>query len=108
MAPGGSGQEVTVGRRAGPAGSPFDFNAVKKDNTAVKPLVAAVLIGSAVVCGAAAQDKGPAKIGAAAGADRPAPDYPGCVKVFNGKNFDGWEADPSTWSIVDGAMRGVG
>ncbi len=34
--------------------------------------------------------------------------YPGCTKIFNGVNFDGWEADPSTWSIVDGAMRGVG
>ncbi len=34
--------------------------------------------------------------------------YPGCVKVFDGKTFQGWEADPSTWSIVDGAMRGVG
>lgn len=34
--------------------------------------------------------------------------YPNCVKVFNGVNFDGWEADPSTWSIVDNAMRGVG
>lgn len=35
-------------------------------------------------------------------------DYPGCVKIFNGENFDGWVADPSTWSIVDGAMRGSG
>src|SRR5678816_361701 len=34
--------------------------------------------------------------------------YPGCIKLFNGVNFDGWEADPSTWSIVDGAMRGIG
>jgi hypothetical protein len=34
--------------------------------------------------------------------------YPGCTKIFNGENFDGWVADPSTWSIVDGAMRGVG
>jgi len=34
--------------------------------------------------------------------------YPGCIKIFNGVNFDGWEADPSTWSIVDGAMRGFG
>jgi hypothetical protein len=32
----------------------------------------------------------------------------GCVKIFNGKDFAGWEADPSTWSIVDEAMRGVG
>ena len=28
------------------------------------------------------------------------------MKIFNGVNFEGWEADPSTWSIVDGAMRG--
>jgi hypothetical protein len=33
--------------------------------------------------------------------------YPGCVKIFNGVNFDGWIADPSTWTIVDGAMRGM-
>ena len=31
---------------------------------------------------------------------------PDCKLIFNGKDFDGWEADPSTWSIVDGAMRG--
>ncbi len=37
--------------------------------------------------------------------DRPNP-YPGCVKLFDGKTFEGWEADPSTWSITDGAMRG--
>jgi hypothetical protein len=30
------------------------------------------------------------------------------VKIFNGVNFEGWQADPSTWSVVDGAMRGVG
>jgi len=34
--------------------------------------------------------------------------YPGCAKIFDGETFKGWEADPSTWSIVDGAMRGVG
>lgn len=34
--------------------------------------------------------------------------YSGCTKVFDGKTFEGWDADPSTWSIVDGgAMRGV-
>jgi 3-keto-disaccharide hydrolase len=33
---------------------------------------------------------------------------PGCAKVFNGKDFDGWEADPSTWTIAGGAMRGLG
>jgi len=35
------------------------------------------------------------------------PPYSGCVKIFNGENFDGWEADASTWSITNGAMRGV-
>jgi hypothetical protein len=34
--------------------------------------------------------------------------YPNCTRIFNGENFDGWVADPSTWSVVDGAMRGVG
>lgn len=32
--------------------------------------------------------------------------YPGCVKLFDGKTFAGWEAAPSTWRIADGAMRG--
>jgi hypothetical protein len=30
------------------------------------------------------------------------------VRIFDGKSFKGWEADASTWSIVNGAMRGVG
>src|SRR5215213_9001546 len=34
--------------------------------------------------------------------------YKECVRIFDGKTFEGWEAAPSTWSIVDGAMRGVG
>lgn len=45
--------------------------------------------------------------GSPALADEASP-YPGCSKIFNGKNFEGWVADASTWSIVDGAMRGVG
>lgn len=35
------------------------------------------------------------------------PPFAGCVKIFSGDSFDGWEADPSTWSITNGAMRGV-
>ena len=35
------------------------------------------------------------------------PPYSGCVRIFNGQDFDGWEADASTWSITNGAMRGV-
>ncbi len=34
--------------------------------------------------------------------------YPNCTRIFNGKDFEGWEADPSTWSITNGAMRGMG
>jgi Domain of Unknown Function (DUF1080) len=40
--------------------------------------------------------------------DEKHPLCPKCVKIFNGKTFDGWEAAPSTWSIVEGAMRGIG
>jgi hypothetical protein len=45
---------------------------------------------------------------AVTGSERPEPAYPNCTRIFNGVNFDGWEANPSTWSIVDDAMRGVG
>ncbi len=34
--------------------------------------------------------------------------YPNCKRVFNEINFEGWIADESTWSVVDGAMQGVG
>ena len=34
---------------------------------------------------------------------------PRCVRIFNGTNFDGWEAAPATWKIVEGgAMHGQG
>ncbi len=42
------------------------------------------------------------------GAAKTTAPYPGCLKIFNGENFEGWEADPSTWSITNGAMHGVG
>ncbi|MES2439956.1 MAG: DUF1080 domain-containing protein [Verrucomicrobiota bacterium] len=50
----------------------------------------------------------PAATASAATALQQPPAYPGCVKIFDGKSFEGWDADPSTWSIEDGAMRGVG
>jgi Domain of Unknown Function (DUF1080) len=56
----------------------------------------------------AGHEQGQAKTSAPADSIRQADPYPGCVKIFDGKSFKGWEADPSTWSIVDGAMRGVG
>ena len=63
-----------------------------------------ILLLSILTCGAlfsvrAADVQGAAKTNAPC---------PGCVKIFNGENFEGWEADPSTWSITNGAMRGVG
>jgi hypothetical protein len=69
-----------------------------KNNTAV-----AVLVTALFACGPILQTHPGDKKGQAQ--REPGP-YPGCVKIFDGKTFTGWEADPSTWSIVDGAMRG--
>jgi hypothetical protein len=33
---------------------------------------------------------------------------PKCVRIFDGRTWEGWEHDPSNWTIVDGAMRGFG
>lgn len=33
---------------------------------------------------------------------------PELARIFDGASFDGWEADSSTWTIVDGAMVGKG
>ena len=67
-----------------------------------------VLTLGAVLQAGAGDDKGQKPPEAPPGPGRPADPYPGCAKIFDGKSFQGWEADPSTWSIVDGAMRGVG
>lgn len=72
-----------------------------------KILVSGSLALGAVFCcanGISAQET----VGAPTDSDPDASPYPGCVKIFDGKTFKGWEADPSTWSIVDGAIRGVG
>lgn len=63
---------------------------------------AAACLNLATGHAAATRDK------ATTGSERPEPAYPNCTRIFNGVNFEGWEADPSTWSIVDGAMRGAG
>lgn len=58
-----------------------------------------------------AADETPFSGSAAAASDDPrrSAGYPRCAKIFDGKTFEGWEADRSTWSIVDGgAMRGFG
>ena len=70
----------------------------------MKAIVFSVLAACAAVRSPAPQDNRQPKPAAAG----QSPDYPGRVAIFNGKNFDGWEADPSTWKVVDGAMRGEG
>jgi hypothetical protein len=63
-----------------------------------------ILLLSILTCGALFSVRA-ADVPGAAKTNAP---FPGCVKIFNGENFEGWEADPSTWSITNGAMRGVG
>lgn len=36
------------------------------------------------------------------------PPCPRCVRIFDGKTWEGWVHDPANWTIVDGAMRGFG
>jgi hypothetical protein len=33
---------------------------------------------------------------------------PRCVRIFDGRGWDGWEHDPQNWTIVERAMRGFG
>jgi hypothetical protein len=71
----------------------------------------AVLVAFALACGAMRRGgagDGGRRAETATAAERQADPYPGCARIFDGKTFAGWEADPSTWSIADGAMRGVG
>lgn len=70
-----------------------------KNITMIRTLVFFVLVGGAIFCGHAGNT--------GVNARQSAP-CPACVKIFNGENFEGWIADSSTWSIADGAMRGVG
>jgi type 1 glutamine amidotransferase len=49
--------------------------------------------------------KEPARRNAITNASRQVSPYPNCVKIFNGMSFEGWEADPSTWSTSDGLRR---
>jgi hypothetical protein len=64
-----------------------------------------ILLCSALLCGGT--DDEPSKPPLEA-SPAPSAQYPGCVRIFNSRTFEGWEADPSTWSIVNGALRGVG
>ena len=47
-------------------------------------------------------------ISASAPAIRSSPDLEKMVMLFNGNNLDGWQYNPSAWTLVDGAMRGQG
>ena len=82
-------------------------NILNNRNTLITVSTCVVAFG-AIVCCRASNDEGQAEIAASSDSSRQTDSYTGCVKIFDGKSFKGWEADPSTWSIVDGAMRGVG
>src|SRR4030095_4481466 len=74
----------------------------------VSPFVMSILAWGFLFGGVLAQEDGTAKPTAPRVVDLQAVAYPRCVRIFDGGSVEGWEADPSTWSIVDGAMRGVG
>ena len=46
----------------------------------------------------------PHPVAAAAVTVKPGPD--GYVKLFNGRNLNGWDGDPQFWSVEDGAISG--
>jgi hypothetical protein len=50
----------------------------------------------AIVCCRASNDEGQAEVAASSDSSRQTDSYTGCVKIFDGKSFKGWEADPST------------
>jgi hypothetical protein len=77
-----------------------------KDLTSHGTVICAAIACFAACGSAVGAEKAPAGAEAPGGLDHRAAPYPNCVRIFNGVSFDGWEADPSTWSIVDGAMRG--
>jgi hypothetical protein len=78
-----------------------------KRNATVRILVLAVTACGAI-CSGRASDREPGQVNPPTVVEHPGAVYPNCAKIFNGRSFEGWEADPSTWSIVDGAMRGAG
>jgi len=78
------------------------------NKTRIAIIVASVLASGVLSRDGAGGDDEQDKSGPPTAPDRQAGPYPGCVKIFDGKSFEGWEADPSTWSIADGTMRGVG
>lgn len=79
-----------------------------KNRTVRGILICAALGCLAIRESAADEEKAPASVETSRIPDHHDALYPKCVRIFNGVNFDGWEADASTWSIVDGAMRGSG
>ncbi|HEX2874525.1 MAG TPA: DUF1080 domain-containing protein [Polyangiaceae bacterium] len=64
--------------------------------------------GSANAAGSPSDRGGSAGSGGAVTNPDPSAPCAKCVRIFNGKDFDGWEAAPATWKIVDGAMQGKG
>jgi hypothetical protein len=85
-----------------------DVFPIMENKTQILILVILILASGSPNRGGAGNAGGQAEIDEPTAADGQAASYPGCAKIFDGKSFEGWEADPSTWSIAEGAMRGVG
>jgi hypothetical protein len=66
-----------------------------------------IMVCGIILVGDAGTNRGRAQDNKARNPEERPGSYPKCVRIFDGKTFDGWEADPSTWSVTDGAMRGV-
>ena len=78
-----------------------------KNHNRNRTVLCTIIAGVAICASGDTGDTEPRRADAASDASPPQVAYAGCVRIFNGRDFDGWVADPSTWSITNGAMRGI-
>jgi len=65
-----------------------------------------IIIAAAALPGWRAAYAGEEKPAAPAGLIPAPPEPEGMIRIFNGKNLEGWEGDPRLWSVKDGVIRG--
>jgi hypothetical protein len=102
---GGSGAKATGGSPGG-GGTPTQVGTGGTSSAGTGGIPGAG--GSAKGTGGSASDAAAASDSGPAVSDPGGAPCPKCVKIFNGTSFEGWEANPATWTIVGGAMRGFG
>src|SRR5512144_3235006 len=59
-------------------------------------LVVGAVISAAACLNLAAGQAAATRDKATTGSERPEPTYPNCTRIFNGVNFEGWEALPGS------------